>query len=210
MKKRNILIILVAVLIVFSLLIIFIKNHYKTIQSGNNSNKSINDLKEYILNLESYNAEISVEITSNKTKNQYHMIQKYVYPNNFYQEVLEPNSVKGLITKYDGVNLSIENTNLQLSKIYENYPYLTENDLCLSDFIENYKHNESATIEETGKSEKFEILEISKLTEKPVSLTIEDKNQKKLVYILYNEIKINSLKKEDILAFMLNMNDKNI
>lgn len=34
-------------------------------------------------------------------------------------------------------------------------------------------------------------------------LVVQDKNQKKLVYILYNEIKINSLKKEEVLAFKL-------
>ena len=35
-------------------------------------------------------------------------------------------------------------------------------------------------------------------------MIVQDKNQKNLVYILYNEIKINSLKKEEVLAFRLN------
>ena len=34
-------------------------------------------------------------------------------------------------------------------------------------------------------------------------LIVQDKNQKNLVYILYNEININSLKKEEVLAFHL-------
>ena len=34
-------------------------------------------------------------------------------------------------------------------------------------------------------------------------LVVQDKNQKNLVYILYNEIKMNSLKKEEVLAFRL-------
>ena len=42
-----------------------------------------------------------------------------------------------------------------------------------------------------------------KLVGKIAKLVVQDKNQKKLVYILYNEIKINSLKKEEVLAFKL-------
>ena len=35
-------------------------------------------------------------------------------------------------------------------------------------------------------------------------MVVQDKNQKKLVYILYNEMKINSLKREEVIAFKLN------
>ena len=45
-----------------------------------------------------------------------------------------------------------------------------------------------------------------KLVGKIAKLVVQDKNQKKLVYILYNEIKINSLKKEEVLAFSLKEN----
>ena len=38
-------------------------------------------------------------------------------------------------------------------------------------------------------------------------LIVQDKNQKNLVYILYNEIKMNSLKKEEVLAFRLQENN---
>ncbi len=37
-------------------------------------------------------------------------------------------------------------------------------------------------------------------------LIVQDKNQKNLVYILYKEIEIGSLKKEEVLAFRLQEN----
>ena len=43
-------------------------------------------------------------------------------------------------------------------------------------------------------------LYIDKNTAKPIKMEIEDINQKVLVYILYNEIKINSINKGEILA----------
>ena len=41
------------------------------------------------------------------------MTQKYVAPNIFRQEVLEPENIKGLVTTYDGENLKIENTRIE-------------------------------------------------------------------------------------------------
>lgn len=41
-------------------------------------------------------------------------------------------------------------------------------------------------------------------------MEIEEINKKMLVYILYNEIKINSINKEEVLAFKLNIQEKNI
>lgn len=41
-------------------------------------------------------------------------------------------------------------------------------------------------------------------------MEIEEVNKKMLVYILYNEIKINSINKEEVLAFKLNIQEKDI
>ena len=43
-------------------------------------------------------------------------------------------------------------------------------------------------------------LYIDKNTGKPTILLVQDINEKTVVYILYNEIKINDLKEQDILA----------
>ena len=41
-------------------------------------------------------------------------------------------------------------------------------------------------------------------------MEIEEINKKMLVYILYNEIKINSINKEEVLAFKLNIQEKDV
>ena len=115
MKNKKLLyiiaiIIIICIILVISISSFFTKNNYKTKEFGNTNIKSAENIKEYILNISSYEADISLEITSNKTINKYRLIQKYASPNIFKQEVLEPNNIKGLTTIYDGTNLKIENS----------------------------------------------------------------------------------------------------
>ena len=81
----------IAVLIIIT---IFIKNNYKISKTGNNiSNKSIDEIEDYILNIESYSANANIEISSNKTKNIYVVEQKYKKENNLYtQKIIEPDN----------------------------------------------------------------------------------------------------------------------
>ena len=206
MKNKKIICIIAVLILITITIYFFSKNNYKTTEFGNTNIKSVDNIKEYILNLESYEAQIEIEVHSNKNQNQYKMKQTYQAPNLSYQEILQPDSIKGLITKYDGNSLKIENTKLNLSKIYENYPYATENQLWLSTFIEEYKKDTQAVLKEeeneiiletkvenqSGEGKFLKTLYIDKKTAKPTKLTIKDKNQKMLIYILYNEITIKS------------------
>lgn len=112
MKNKRVLFLfaVLVILIVAISLCFFRKSDYKTVEFGNTNIKSAEDIKEYILNISSYEANVSVEVESNKNTNKYKLIQKYVAPNVFKQEVLEPNNIKGLTTTYDGTNLKIDNT----------------------------------------------------------------------------------------------------
>lgn len=114
MKNKKLLYIIAILLIICVIGIIticfFRKNDYKTGNIGNTNIKSAEDIKDYILNISSYEADVSLEVTSNKNTNKYRLIQKYVSPNIFKQEVLEPSNIKGLTTIYDGTNLKIENS----------------------------------------------------------------------------------------------------
>ncbi|MCI9016537.1 MAG: hypothetical protein HFJ53_05185 [Clostridia bacterium] len=215
-KKK--LIILSGIIIFIILLIVvfknFNKNDYKTINLGNNNLKTAENITDYILNISSYSAKVMVEVQSNKNTNKYLINQEYKNPNIFKQEVIEPNDIQGLRTIYDGNTLKIENTKIGLNKIYENYKYLSENSLCLYNFVENYKQNNNSIYKEENNQiimetkiennkNKYSIykkLYIDKQTAKPIKLEVQDINQKILVYILYNEIKINSTNKEQILA----------
>ena len=138
MTKKIIISCLVLILIIST--IFFIKNNYKSIKLGNNIiNQSADKIKKYILNIESYKANVQITITSNKNTNTYEAIQEYNKEDNLYkQEILAPQNLAGTIFEYDGVNLQIKNTELNLSKIYENYNYIGSNELSLNAFIEDY------------------------------------------------------------------------
>lgn len=203
-------------IIILIIIIFFIKNNYKKIKTGNNiSNKSIDEIKEYILNIESYNANAKIEISSNKTQNTYIMEQEYKKEGNLYtQKVLEPENLSEIEFTYDGKDLNIKNSKLSLNKIYTDYKFMGSNELSLIKFIEDYKQNQDTKIyEENGKvimevevkqnniytqNKKLTINKEKNTIEK---LEIKDITQKTTIYILYNKIEINKLTKEEMVAF---------
>ena len=218
-KKWAIALIIALIIPILIFLIFFFKNANKKSNFGNNlNNKTLAEIEEYILNISSYEAEISVEVQSNKNQTKYVLKQSYVSPNIEKQVVKEPSNIEGLETIYDGNKLTINNSKLNLTTIYENYEYLTDNFLWLNSFIEDYKNSTQKNIYEENNQVIMEVklesqnpyvsrkkLVINKQTGNIEKLIVQDKNQKNLVYILYNEIKINSLKKDEILAFQLDV-----
>lgn len=212
-NKKLILICIVAMIILILFFIIFKILYYKNTKTGNTIiDKTLEEVKMYILNISSYEAEIEVTVESNKNTNKYIMEQKYSKPNIASQRIIEPKNIEGLTIKYDGTNLEISNSNLDLKTIYENYTYVSDNILWLSDFIENYKNNNGTITEENGviimetkcnknKYNTYEKLYIDRNANKITKLVIEDENKKSKIYITYNKIKIGSLNKENVLAF---------
>lgn len=206
MKNKKLIMIFIFISIFFIIISIL---YYKKQKTGNNISKSITDIKQYIQEINSYEATISVEINSNKNTNKYVIKQSYSSPNYFKQEIQEPENIKGLVTTYDGTKLKIQNTKLNLSKIYNDYNCLSNNILNLNSFIEECKENEMETNETEkeitiqikckNKQTMYKKLTLDKTTGKPTKMEITDENQKKLVYILYNEITINKTINKDIM-----------
>ena len=201
MKKKYYLILLFIIFII-SVGFIFYKNSIKNLKIGNNKNSQ--EIVDYILNLSSYEAEVTVNITSNKNSNKYILKQKYQKDKERIQEVIEPSNIAGVKIFNDGKNLKIENSNLHLNEIIENYTNLENNNLDLSMFIDEYKNSNESSYEEKDdeiimkvKNDKENIyvkektLYINKKTYKPVKLEIKDNKQKERIYILYNEVEIN-------------------
>ncbi len=202
--KTKIILLVLIVIIIF--LVFFLKNNYKNLKVGNNmSNKSIEEIEKYILNISSYKAKIEMIVNSNKTTNKYVLLQTYEKPNKTKQIILEPSNIEGLETEYDGQNLIIKNTKLNLSKVYENYEIIVNNYMTLEAFISSYeslKENNKTKIYEENNNVIMEVEEetnnyiykkslyISRDTGAPSKLMIEDINGEELVYILYNEIEI--------------------
>ena len=201
MKKKYYLILLFIIFII-SVGFIFYKNSIKNLKIGNNKNSQ--EIVDYILNLSSYEAEVTVNITSNKNSNKYILKQKYQKDKECIQEVIEPSNIAGVKIINDGKNLKIENSNLNLNEIIENYTNLENNNIDLSMFIDEYKNSNESNYEEKDdeiimkvKNDKEniyvkeKILYINKKTYKPVKLEIKDNKQKERIYILYNEVEIN-------------------
>ena len=145
MKKDNKLKIIICILLILSIFIICYFFMVKNIKIGNNKNSQ--EMVDDILNMKTYEAIIEVEVNSNKNQNKYVLKQKYNEEES-YQEVLEPSNIKGVkITRTEG-NLKLENSNLNLTSIFENYSYLSENNLDLSCFINDYKSNNNSKYRE--------------------------------------------------------------
>ena len=224
MKFKKTIIIFIIVLILI-LGVILIKNNYKTSKNGNNiSNKSADEIENLILNIGSYEANANITIKSNKNQNTYVVKQKYNKEGNLYsQEVLEPFGIAGTLIQYDGKDLTIKNTNLNVKKIYENYSYIESNILSLASFIEDYKQSESKEIKEengivtlqvklsnNNKYTMEKTLYINKNENKIEKMEIKDTTQNVRIYILYNEIEFNNIPKEEVLAFSITITDSNI
>jgi len=217
-NKKVMIIIIISIIVVGTIIFYFFnKNVNKKSEIGDNlSNKTNQEIEEYILNISSYEAELELEVQSNKNSTKYKIKQSYLSPNIEKQVVEEPSNIKGLETIYDGNTLTINNTKLNLTTVYKDYPYLTDNYLTLNSFIQDYKtskqtkmyeENEIIVMEVILENEspyvKYKKLFIDKKTGKITKMEVQDKNKKNLVYILYKEIKINSLKKDEILAFKI-------
>lgn len=204
-KKKIFLIILILIILGISIFLMFFNNkEAKNMKIGNNS--SSQDVVNYILNINSYEAEINVEINSNKNNNKYKIKQKYENSGIITQEIIEPNNIKGVRITKENDNLRIENTDLNLNIILEKYAYLSDNILDLDSFIENYKNNNESKFTEkndeliletvdnsNNKNPKHKKLYIDRKTANPIKMEIKDTNKNSTIYIIYNEVKVNSL-----------------
>ena len=213
MNKKKI-ILFIGILIIVGIAIYFIffhKNTAKNLKIGNNTTSQ--EIVNYILDINSYEVQIEVEVTSNKNKNKYKMKQKYIKPDMITQEIIEPENIKGIKLIKNKNQLKIENSNLNLTKIIENYEFMEDNCLDLINFIEEYKKNENANFEEneneiilqvecqnSNNNTKFRKLILDKKTGNPTKMEIKDTSKKTTVYILYNEVKLNNIQ-ESVIAF---------
>lgn len=216
-NKRKIIIVIIIISLLIMCTIIFTKFNNKTAKNskiGNNS--SSQEIVDYILSTNSYKAKIEVEVKSNKNSNKYKIKQEYISSENNTQEVIEPSNIQGIKIIKEGKNLKIENTKLSLTKIIEDYKDITQNNLDLTNFIENYKNNSNSkwkeennqiimetTVQTDNKYQKYETLYISKEKAEPIRMEIKDTNQNTIIYIIYNEIKINKSANKKVFAFTL-------
>ncbi len=202
-NKKIIIIVIIAVILigVLSYVIFFRNNTAKNLKIGNNTTSQ--EIVDFILNMTSYEAKIEVDVQSNKNESKYILKQNYNGEEDNCQEVLEPSNIAGVKLIRNGNVLKLENTELNLTSIFENYQYVADSCLDLSSFIKDYKQDQKASWEEKnekiimqaesqGTSKKQKKLYIDKKTGKPEKMELQETNKKTVIYILYNEITVNS------------------
>ena len=129
-KKVLVLIIMLIVISIILTINFFVQKFNKNLNNGNNIvSKNIQEIEEYILNISSFEAKIEVTVESNKNTNKYIIEQRYISPNTENQIVLEPANIAGLETIYSDGTLKLNNTKLDLQTVYEEYKYVTYNNL---------------------------------------------------------------------------------
>ena len=191
---------IIFILLLFVLLFIF-NNMTKNKKNGNNMNSQ--EIVDSIINLNTYKAKINVQVNSNKNQNKYIIRQEYNAENGSIQEVIEPENIAGIRIIRKDNNLTIENSELDLKTIFENYKGLENNSLDLISFINNYKENHNSDYEEKNdeiimttkgnKENKYlenKSLYIDKNNIKPKKLIIRDNNQNTTIIIEYIEIEL--------------------
>lgn len=193
---------IISFIAIISIFFIILKNNMsKNLKIGKNS--SSQEIVNYILNINSYQTTIEVEINSNKNQNKYIIKQTYNGMEDNMQEIIEPSNIAGVKIIKKGKELKIENSNLNLTSIFQNYEYISESELDLSDFIEDYKNDSGAEWkEENGKIimktsteerlKRHKTLYINKENGMPEKMEIQDNSKNKAVYILYKEVTVNS------------------
>lgn len=204
-KKKTFFIFCIFISLILIVFFTFFKDKgAKNYKIGNNS--SSQEIVDYILNISSYEATINVDVTSSKNTNKYIIKQKCEKTGIITQEVIEPSNISGVRIIKEGDNLKIENTTLNLNLVLERYNYISDNVLDLDSFIENYKNNSESKFGEkneqvimetvdnsNNKNLKHKTLYIDRNTAKPTKMEIKDTNKNSAIYIIYNEVNVNSL-----------------
>ena len=202
-KKIIIAVIIVIVIIIAIISVKFSKSTYKISNIGNNTDINLDDVDKYIYSINSYEAKIEVEVNSNKNFNKYIIKQTHT-PNEDIQEIIEPNNINGIKMIYKDNKLEIKNAKLNITKMYDNYPYIVSNNLWLNSFIEEYKISNSKKVDEENneiiititceknvQNVKYKKLYIDKNNGKPSKMLLLDNSKNTIIYILYNEITLN-------------------
>lgn len=197
-NKKIIILVLVLIIIIAGLFIILRSIETKNFKIGNNTNSQ--EIVDHILNINSYEAIVEVDVKSNKNENKYIIKQIYNGEDKNSHEVLEPSNIAGVKIIREGTNLKLENSNLNITSILKNYEYISDNVLDLSSFIKNFKDSNSSEWQEkddiilmkTLSNEDNKTLYINKQKGLPEKMEIKDNDKNTAVYILYREVNVNS------------------
>lgn len=194
-NKKIVLIFAIICMLIFSFI------YYIFSIFGNNKNRSQEEIVESLLNrICNYEANITVEVTSNKNQNIYSMYQEV--KNNASKLVVQsPEEIKDLVIENKDNKLKISNARLNVEKVYENYEPIINNNMflntfskeCLENDLNYYQIDEELILElelNNNTYTKYKELHYDLKSDVPTELIIKDNTKKTTIRIIYNDIKI--------------------
>jgi len=186
-------------------------------KQANKEVSTMEKIQQQLLNMQNYVCVATVEHISNKSTKTYEMKQFCKKTGEYRLEMLEPESVKGIITTYDGKTICQYNPRVsgEIKKDIESSAYIDE--MFLGAFIKNYLQSEETAVATLKfDSSKCTVLEAVipgehkyLATEKlwvdnelltPKQLIIYDTEQKERVKVTYNEFKYNAQLEDKIFS----------
>ncbi|MGE4283102.1 MAG: outer membrane lipoprotein carrier protein LolA [Clostridia bacterium] len=108
--------------------------------------------------IQSYQCEMLMNISSNKTVRQYRLKQFYKAPDYYKIELLEPEEVKGLVTVYVNGNVTTMHPEINGKFTLLNFNPVDESYIFLPDFFEAYYKSEKTSVAVSKEKESKSIL----------------------------------------------------
>lgn len=170
--------------------------------------KKPQEVQRFLMKLKSYQCEVVLAVTNNKSTNVYKARHIYKGINKYRIEMMEPNELKGQTTIYNGEKTYIYHPQINTYMLSNNFESSLEYSSFLGSFIEHFKDKGGARFKiESLKDTECYVLEIPldeknpyRVMEKiwidakriiPIKAEILDKNNNLNAQILYENFEIN-------------------
>ncbi len=197
MKNKKIVFIFATICILIFLFIYYIFGIL-----GNNKNRSQEEIVESLLEeICNYEANITVEVFSNKNENIYEMYQQ-VKDDKSECVVRSPQEIENLTIEDEEGKLKISNSKLKMEKVYQGYEEIFNNNLFLNTFSKDCRENDfnfyekdkeliiEVKLNNSNTYAKYKELHFNLQSNIPTELLIKDNTKKTSIRIIYNDIKI--------------------
>lgn len=170
-------------------------------------------IQKMFTTMEDYKATCVVTFVSNKSQNDYRMVQYSRMSGEYRMEILEPERLKDTITLYDG-NTIVQIDNRVGGKVYVAKPNIVRNLVLLNSFIENYLQGEDVVVLASSDLENVTELEavipgnnphlvtqkllIDNETLNPISMTVLNVEGKESIVVQYEDFIYNVGLEDDL------------
>ncbi|MDK2800136.1 MAG: hypothetical protein PWP27_1944 [Clostridiales bacterium] len=158
--------------------------------------------------IKSYQCEMTMTITSNKTTKQYKLKQYYKSPDKYKMKIIEPKELQGLITIYSNNTVTTIQPEIQGKFSLLNFNPIGESYIFLPDFFEAYFKSEQTSVTTMGNKEsRYTVLKadipgsniyrfsqslwINNTTFLPSKMEVYDIKKKPVISIIFDLIEFN-------------------